>query len=95
MSDDPMIDPPDDLVIEHAERLSHWNYRVVRTAEMYAIYEVYYTEAGVPKFRTVDQASPQGDTLAELRHDLLHYQRAIYEPVLDDAIFQGTTDPAA
>jgi hypothetical protein len=64
-----------------------WDYRVVRTAHGYAIYEVYYDDGGRPEARTEDPASPFGETLEALVDDVRHYLAALRQPVLDDARF--------
>jgi hypothetical protein len=72
-----------------------WNYRVVRTthgdAEYFAIYEVYYDDDGRPEARTEQPAHPAGETLEEFAKDLTHYQAALQQPVLDDAVFHQAT----
>jgi hypothetical protein len=63
-----------------------WDDRVVRTADGYAIYEV-YDDGGGPEARTEDPASPFGETLEELADDVRYYLAALQQPVLDDALF--------
>lgn len=68
-----------------------WRYRVTRgtthhfdgtTEDFYAIREVYTDSDGGVSW-SVDEASPYGETLAELRADFELMRRAFDEPVLD------------
>jgi hypothetical protein len=72
-----------------------WKDRVVRTTdgeeESFAIYEVYYDDDGCPEARTEEPVHPAGETVEELAEDLLYYQAAVREPVLDDAVFHRPT----
>lgn len=68
-----------------------WRYRVTRgtthrfggtTEDFYAIREVYTDSDGGVSW-SVDEASPYGTTLEELRADFELMRRAFDEPVLD------------
>lgn len=52
-----------------------WSYRVMRTDThgeiTYGIHEVYYDDAGNVQFWSSNQVAPSGETLEELRTDLL------------------------
>ena len=64
-----------------------WNYRVLRQVydgeDFYAIHEVYYDDDGNPQYCTLNSVGAAGDTMDELKQDLLHYVEAVYKPVLD------------
>lgn len=59
---------------------------MVRTADGYAIYEV-YDDGGGPEERTEDPASPFGETVEELADDGRYDLAALQQPVFDDARF--------
>lgn len=67
-----------------------WNYRLVRLGDgQVDLYEVYYTEEGVPFMRTTDPAGVVGD---DAKDALLCYQMmgsAFHKPVLDDSVFDS------
>jgi hypothetical protein len=50
-----------------------------------------WDDAGRPEARTAEPASPAGETLEELAEDLIYYQAALNQPVLDDAMFRRAT----
>jgi len=64
-----------------------WNYRVIRRSsgaeEWYAIYEVYYDDAGRPIACTESPSRPFGETPEELAADLQHFTEALEKPALD------------
>ena len=65
-----------------------WNYRVIKHAEQqFSIHEVYYDEEGKPHSMTVDPVSAFGETLEELKDDLLLISVALTKPVLDAKMF--------
>jgi hypothetical protein len=72
-----------------------WNDRVVRTTEgdteWFAIDEVYDDDNGRPEARTAEPAHPADETLEALAEDLRHYQAALNQPVLNDAVFRRAT----
>ena len=62
-----------------------WQYRVVRSDDGgHRIAEVYATPGGPPMW-TADPIAPYGDSLDELRRDVLRMQRALEQPVLVEA----------
>lgn len=67
---------------------SHWNYRVLRTADKATgevtnqIHEVYYND-GVPTSCTLRPVSPCGETIEELHTDLQMMVTALQRPVID------------
>jgi hypothetical protein len=66
----------------------YWNNRVVRTTvddtEKYEIHEVYYDANDKIEAWTRDAVAPYGETLEELREDILHMLRAVDNaPVLN------------
>lgn len=67
--------------------MSHWNYRVMKSyvsgETYYAIHEVYYDDAGEPHSWTEDAIDPVGDTLDELRNELLHMLVALERDVFE------------
>jgi len=65
-----------------------WNYRVVVKTypdgtKTYGIHEVYYTARGKTRTCTVDEVSPHGETLRELKSDFSMMRKALSAPVLD------------
>lgn len=64
-----------------------WNYRLVRHTQgddsYITVHEVYYDDDGNPKAYTIDAVSPGGETLDELRDDLILYLQAFGKGVLD------------
>jgi hypothetical protein len=49
----------------------------------YGIHEVYYDEDGKTEGWTMDPVNPQGETLDELKEELVSMVEATLEPVLD------------
>jgi hypothetical protein len=60
-----------------------WDYRVIGRDGEYAIYEVYYDNAGHIEAFSDEPVWPVGESLEELRQDLAHYHHALEQPVLD------------
>ena len=60
-----------------------WNYRVMQFKGELAIYEVYYNEAGKVCGYSEKPVSPRGESLEDLRENLLRYSEALDEPNLD------------
>lgn len=60
-----------------------WNYRVMRCKGEFAIYEVYYNETGKICGYGEKPTFPRGESLEDLREDLLRYAEASEEPILD------------
>jgi len=50
--------------------------------ESYEIHEVYYDEAGKPKMYTENPMKPFGESVRELRQDLMWMLSALDKPVL-------------
>lgn len=69
--------------------MSYWNYRVIREYDeeyntyLYDIHGVHYNDEGVIHLWTDHPASPFGNDLEELKHDLELYTKAIDKPVLE------------
>ena len=70
----------------------YWNNRVIRTktnfnneeVEMYTIHEVYYDSKDRIEAWTSKEVAPYGESLEELREDLLRMLRAVDEtPVIN------------
>jgi hypothetical protein len=59
-----------------------WDYRVVMRDGAYAIYEVYYDDAGNVEAVTDAPVYPAGASIEELGKDLQSYQQALKYPVL-------------
>jgi len=72
-----------------------WNHRIVRqklendAGDWLKICEVYYDDKGVPWTHTVDAVGVSGETLEELKQTLEWMQKAVTEPILDEADFVG------
>ena len=64
-----------------------WNYRVmkkkIRGEDVFEIHEVYYTTEGKVKAWTENPIIPYGETMEELKEDILMQSRALEKPVLD------------
>jgi hypothetical protein len=60
-----------------------WNYRIMVRNGEYAIYEVYYDDAGNVETFTDEPVYPAGESVEELCKDLEHYQQALRHPVLN------------
>ena len=64
-----------------------WNYRVmkkkIRGEDVFEIHEVYYHPNGGIKAWTENPIIPYGETMEELREDILMQSRALEKPVLD------------
>jgi hypothetical protein len=61
--------------------ITHWNYRVIKDRDFLSIYEVHYNK-NKPIAWTEETTFPSGETLEELKMDLLNYMSAIARPVL-------------
>lgn len=67
-----------------------WNYRVLRREvgiveqePELGIYEVYYSDEGLPNACSAQPQSPRGDSLKSLHEDFLRMAKAFSKPVLD------------
>ena len=70
-----------------------WNYRIVMRNGEYAIYEVYYDDAGNVEAVTDAPVYPAGTSIEELGKDLKYYQQALQQPVLHyDELSKQPTD---
>lgn len=80
--------------------MKHWNYRIIKQYNeeinewSYAIHSVYYNRDGKPSGLSVDPSYPSGDTLEELREDLLLYSHAFEKPVLNWNDFVNREEPS-
>lgn len=67
--------------------MSHWNYRLtvqtVHGEEVWAIRELYYDKDGKVHMWSEHPDHPQGETLGELRDDIVRYTDALNHPALD------------
>jgi hypothetical protein len=60
-----------------------WNYRVLKHDDGYlALHEVYYNKDGEIVLHSAEAMAPGGETLEELRQDLLSMAAALSKPVL-------------
>ena len=60
-----------------------WNHRVFKSKEGYSIKEAFYdSKKRLPETATVDDISPFGESLDELREVLTMMLRATFNPVL-------------
>ena len=59
-----------------------WNYRAIKRKDELAIYEVYYRSGKIEMIST-DPIYPSGESLVELKEDILLMQKALNKPVLD------------
>lgn len=77
------------------EKVMSWNYRVVvenkgTEEEWWSVREVYYNDNGDICAMSEDGAGPIGDSLTELRNDILRITNALYKSVIifdDDFVF--------
>jgi hypothetical protein len=60
-----------------------WNYRVMKRAEHYAIYEVFYNEDGTIKGYSAEPVHPRGETPDELAEEVTRYAAALEKPALN------------
>lgn len=64
-----------------------WNHRIVHkvdeTSEILGIHEVFYDDEGIPEMVTVNPVGAVGDTLLELREELLSMLAAFEKPILE------------
>jgi hypothetical protein len=65
-----------------------WNYRVFKnTSETdhvyYAVHEVYYSDDGTMNGRTESAVWPTGQTVEELRSDIMRMLKALEQPVME------------
>lgn len=67
--------------------MTGWNHRVVRKTyrgeTMLGIHEVYYDDEGIPEMVTVEPVGAVGDTLLELKEELLSMLAAFGKPILE------------
>lgn len=66
-----------------------WNYRVIRKEHetgdaIFQIHEVYYDDARKIDGWTVGPVEPSGESIAELREDIRHFQSAFRKEVLEE-----------
>lgn len=68
-----------------------WNYRVVHRVvegeDVYAIHEAYY-DGDKPTSITEESVNPHGETLEELKLDVVYYLKALELPLLEYVEFQ-------
>lgn len=68
-----------------------WDYRVVHSVDagegysedVYAIHEVYYTKKKAVKMYSAKPIAVQGESLEDLRNDLIQQAMALDNPVLE------------
>jgi len=60
----------------------HWNYRVIKSEDVFHIHEVYYNAKGDICAISEDPMCPHGETLKELKSDMEHFLQAFNRPVL-------------
>jgi hypothetical protein len=60
-----------------------WNYRVCKEQEYYTIRECFYDKKGKLNGWTSEASSPGGETIKELKADLILIQKAISKPVVN------------
>ncbi|MFZ5635707.1 MAG: hypothetical protein ACOY82_03900 [Pseudomonadota bacterium] len=69
-------------------RLMTWNYRVVRGDAGLRIHDVYYDESGNPTARHETPTYVYGDTVEELRSQMMSMLEALDAPVVDECEFK-------
>jgi len=63
--------------------MSYWNYRVVKKEDYFGIHEAYYEDGEEkPNFVSMEEMSPHGETLDELKKDLQMFAEALDKPIL-------------
>lgn len=77
-------------------KIHHWNYRVVKSeypefpdSPTFSIYEVYYDGENRILSWTTDSEEAQGETVKDLKKDLLLMAKACSQPVLKIKLFRG------
>lgn len=78
-----------------AERLMTWNYRVVRGDAGLRIHDVYYDADGNPVSRHEIPTYVYGDTVEELRSQLMSMLEALDQPAIDEEAFDVPASPPA
>lgn len=67
-----------------------WNHRIIKKASeqetSYHIHEVYYDEQGKIESWTAKAMEPWGESISELRNDILHFWSAFRLPILTETI---------
>src|SRR5438034_8281676 len=78
------------------EKDMSWNYRVIgklyKQIRIYQIYECYYDTEGNIHSWSVDPMNPFGETIDELRQDLLMMRAAFCEPIINYEDLPGSKD---
>ena len=60
-----------------------WNYRVIENPDgYYTIHEVYYNQDNQIVLYSAEAIAPSGETLEELRSDLMYMAAALSKPAL-------------
>lgn len=62
--------------------MSSWNYRVVRGGDGLRVFDVYYDDTGRPIATNVAPTYVYGDTLDDLKAQLLLMNEALTRPIL-------------
>lgn len=65
--------------------MRNWNYRVLKTGDIYQIHEVFYDDVGIIIGWSKSPCSPVGDSPAELEHDVEQFRKAFGRPVLRES----------
>lgn len=66
-----------------------WNYRVVRNAEGLRIFDVYYDSEGSPVGTNASPTYVYGESVEDLRDQLMLMLEALKEPVLSESEIGG------
>ena len=75
--------------------MPHWNYRIIRKyhkesdVSTYHIHEVYYDDENMIEGWTQSPVEPMGESLEELRNDIVHFLKAFEKPVLTESNENG------
>lgn len=59
-----------------------WNYRIIDEDGFLSLHEVFYNKKGKPTVWSVEECSPMGADLKELKHDFKLMKLAFDKPIL-------------
>lgn len=71
--------------------MNNWQYRIIHSDGNYAIYTVYYTDAGELDYYDPDPVTPSTSDLDSLSHQMIHMMSAFTQPVLEKTQFEYNT----
>lgn len=73
---------PDDIYKMSKSIAGGWNYRIINDEGYLSLHEVFYDKKGKPTSWSVEECSPMGETLKEIKHDFKLMKQAFGRPIL-------------